>query len=131
MGLTQQNVAQSILISLSGSFQTAPNFYLDPRNGVSYSIATQTPQYRLDSMAELQSLPISGSTTGQGSTNYVTSGGSVTTAGSAMPPGTARPVQVLGNLAGIQPGTEIGEVSHYDIQPVIESVLGLRADDPD
>ena len=58
IGLTQQNVAQSILIALSGSFQTAPNFYLDPRNGVSYNIATQTPQYRLDTMAALKSLPV-------------------------------------------------------------------------
>ncbi len=43
IGLTQQNVAQSLLVALSGSFQTSPNFYLDPRNGVSYNIATQTP----------------------------------------------------------------------------------------
>ena len=47
-GLTQQNVAQSLLVALSGSFQTSPNFYLDPRNGVSYNIAIQAPQYRLD-----------------------------------------------------------------------------------
>jgi multidrug efflux pump subunit AcrB len=45
VGLTAQNVAQSVLISLSGSFQTAPNFWLNPKNGVTYSIAIQTPQY--------------------------------------------------------------------------------------
>src|SRR5208337_1981169 len=61
IGLTQQNVAQSLLVALSGSFQASPNFYLDPRNGVSYNIAIQSPQYRLDSMAELESLPITGS----------------------------------------------------------------------
>ena len=60
-GLTQQNVAQSLLVALSGSFQTSPSFYLDPRTGVSYSVSIQTPQYRLDSMAALKSLPITGS----------------------------------------------------------------------
>ncbi len=60
-GLTQQNVAQSLLVALSGSFQTSPNFYLDPRNGVSYNIAIQAPQYRLDTMADLKSLPVTSS----------------------------------------------------------------------
>ena len=58
IGLTQQNVAQSLLVALSGSFQTSPSFYLDPKNGVSYNVATQSPQYGLNSMAALQSLPI-------------------------------------------------------------------------
>ncbi len=65
IGLTQQNVAQSILVALSGSFQTTPSFYLDPRNGVSYNVATQTPQYRLDSVAALQSLPVTSSASAQ------------------------------------------------------------------
>ncbi len=60
-GLTQQNVAQSLLVALSGSFQTSPNFYLDPRNGVSYNIAIQSPQYRMDNLAELEGLPITSS----------------------------------------------------------------------
>ncbi len=60
IGLTQQNVAQSLLVALSGSFQTTPNFYLDPRNGVSYNIAIQAPQYGLDSLAALNSLPVTG-----------------------------------------------------------------------
>ncbi|HEY3706190.1 MAG TPA: efflux RND transporter permease subunit [Terracidiphilus sp.] len=129
VGLTQRDVAQSILISLSGSFQTAPNFYLDPRNGVSYNIATQSPQYELDSMAKLQSLPISGNATAMSSSAVVTSGGSVTNGGSTLPAGTARPVQVLGNLAAIEPGSEIGEVSHYDIQPVIDVFANVRGTD--
>ncbi len=48
VGLTAQNVAQSVLVSLSGSFQTAPNFWLNPRNGVTYQVAVQAPQYRMD-----------------------------------------------------------------------------------
>ena len=58
IGLTQQDVAQSLLVALSGSFQTTPNFYLDPRNGVTYNVAVQAPQYRLDSLAALKSLPV-------------------------------------------------------------------------
>ncbi len=58
IGFTQRDVAQSLLVALSGSFQTTPSFYLDPRNGVSYSVAVQTPQYKLDSMSALQSLPV-------------------------------------------------------------------------
>jgi multidrug efflux pump subunit AcrB len=129
VGLTQRDVAQSILISLSGSFQTAPNFYLDPRNGVSYNIETQTPQYQLDSMSKLQSLPISGTATGQRSASIVGAGGSVTSQGSAMPAGTTRPVQVLGNVANIEPGTELAEVSHYDVQPVIDVFTNVRGTD--
>jgi multidrug efflux pump subunit AcrB len=129
VGLTQRDVAQSILISLSGSFQTAPNFYLDPRNGVSYNIATQSPQYRIDNMAELRGLPISGSSTSQASPTVIGAGGSPTTSAPANPPGTARPVQILGNLASIDPGTEIGEVSHYDVQPVIDIFTNVRGTD--
>jgi multidrug efflux pump subunit AcrB len=129
VGLTQRDVAQSILISLSGSFQTAPNFYLDPRNGVSYSIATQSPQYRLDSMAQLQSLPISGSATAQSTPMVIGAGGSPTTSTPNGPPGTTRPVQVLGNLANIEPGSEIGEVSHYDVQPVIDIFTNVHGTD--
>ncbi len=62
IGLTQQNVAQSLLVALSGSFQTTPSFYLDPRNGVSYNVAVQTPQYRLDiDVGSFKSLPVTGS----------------------------------------------------------------------
>jgi multidrug efflux pump subunit AcrB len=129
VGLTQRDVAQSILISLSGSFQTAPNFYLDPRNGVSYNIVTESPQYRLDSMAKLESLPISGSTTGEGSGATVTSGGSVRTTPAATEPGNTQPVQVLGNLATIAPGAELAEVSHYDVQPVIDIFANVRGTD--
>ncbi len=129
VGLTQRDVAQSILISLSGSFQTAPNFYLDPRNGVSYNIVTESPQYQLDSRAKLESLPISGSSTGQGSSATIASGGSVRTTRAATAPGNTQPVQVLGNLATIEPGAELAEVSHYDVQPVIDIFANVRGTD--
>jgi len=131
IGLTEQNITQSILIALSGSFQTSPNFYLDPRNGVSYSIATQTPQYRLDTVADLQSLPISGATgDSTPAPQSFGSGGSLTSISSIGAPGaTRRPVQVLGNVASIVPGTELGTVSHYDVQPVIDIFTNVNGTD--
>ena len=126
VGLTQANVAQSILVALSGSFQTSPNFFLDPRNGVSYNIVTESPQYRLDSMAQLESLPITGTGTGFGT---VAAGGSLTTVKATGAPGAGRTVQVLGNLAHIVPGTELGTVSHYDVQPVIDIYTNVNGTD--
>src|SRR6266852_434308 len=61
VGLQARDVAQNLLISLSSSFQTAPAFWLDPKNGVSYSVAVQTPQYRVNSYQALQNTPVSGS----------------------------------------------------------------------
>jgi multidrug efflux pump subunit AcrB len=94
VGYTQRDIANNLLISLSGSFQTSPTFWLNPKNGVSYAIATQTPQYRLDSLQGLQNIPVTGS--------------------SNAPP------QILGSLATINRGTGPAVMSHYDIQPVID-----------
>jgi multidrug efflux pump subunit AcrB len=60
VGFTQRDVANNLLVSLSGSFQTTPEFWLDPKTGVSYSIATQTPQYRIDSLQDLENIPVTG-----------------------------------------------------------------------
>ncbi|MGA3129563.1 MAG: efflux RND transporter permease subunit [Terracidiphilus sp.] len=134
-GLTQQNVAQSLLVALSGSFQTSPSFYLDPHNGVSYSIAIQSPQYRMDTMAQLESLPITGSgsirTTGI-APSTVAPGSDASAAPGAAPtaaPGAPVPTQVLGNLAAVVPGAEQGLVSHYNIQPVIDIYTNVEGTD--
>jgi multidrug efflux pump subunit AcrB len=94
VGFTQRDVASSLLVALSGSFQTAPSFYLNPNNGMSYQVAAQTPQYRLDTLQELAGIPVTG-------------------------PSGAAP-QLLGNLATFSRHAEQGVVSHYDIQPVID-----------
>ena len=109
IGLTQRDVAQSLLVALSGSFQTAPSFFLDPRTGVTYSVAIQTPQYNLDSLAALKSLPVTGAIAAQ-QMNAAATGA----------PGAPLPTQVLGNLATFVPGAELGTVSHYDVQSVID-----------
>ena len=114
IGLTQKDVAQSMLVALSGSFQTSPSFFLDPRNGVSYSVAIQTPQYKMDSLAQLESLPV----TGPGMMRPT-----------AKAPGAPAPTQVLGNLASITPGSEMGTVSHYDVQPVIDILANVNGTD--
>jgi multidrug efflux pump subunit AcrB len=134
-GLTQQNVVQSLLVALSGSFQTSPSFYLDPRNGVSYNIAIQTPQYRMNSMAQLESLPITGtaasrapqtapSTAAPGSEASPAPGAETTAA-----PGAPAPEQILGNLATIVPGAEQAEISHYNVQPVIDIYSNVEGTD--
>jgi multidrug efflux pump subunit AcrB len=110
IGLTQKDVAQSLLVALSGSFQTAPSFYLDPKSGVTYNVAVQTPQYRMDSLAQLNSLPVTGASTAKPTGPAAATGA----------PGAPMPSQVLGNLASITPGAELGTVSHFDIQPVID-----------
>ena len=56
-----------MLVALSGSFQTTPSFYLDPKTGVTYNVAIQAPQYKLDSLAALESLPVTGRGHGAGS----------------------------------------------------------------
>jgi multidrug efflux pump subunit AcrB len=122
LGLTQRDIAGSLLVALSGSFQTTPNFYLDPKNGVSYNIAVQSPQYNIQSVPELQSLPVTLSTGAQPAAPI--SGSSATSA-----PGSPQTVQVLGNLSSIAPGTELGTVSHYDIQPVLDIYANVDGTD--
>src|SRR5579884_260300 len=95
VGFTQRDAAQNLLVSLSGSFQTSPTFWLNPSNNVSYSVATQTPQYRMDSLQDLENIPV--------------------TTGAAN----SRPA-IFANLASIQRGVGNAVVSHYDIQPVVD-----------
>ncbi|HTR25513.1 MAG TPA: efflux RND transporter permease subunit [Terriglobales bacterium] len=102
VGLTAQNVAQSVLISLSGSFQTSPNFWLNPRNGVSYPIAIQTPQYHMTSVQDLMNTPMRSPTNGQ---------------------------QVLSNLVQMSPRARAAVVNHYNVQPVIDVYASTQGRD--
>jgi len=94
VGMESRDVAQNLLVSLSSSFQTAPAFWLDPKNGVEYSVAVQEPQYRVDSYQALQNTPINN--TSRGSTP-----------------------QILGNLVQTSTVTRPAEISHYTTQPMI------------
>jgi CzcA family heavy metal efflux pump len=64
VGLTEQNVTSAVATALAGTSQSAPNFWVDPKNHVSYPIVAQTPEYNIDTFAELQNLPVTGSTAG-------------------------------------------------------------------
>jgi multidrug efflux pump subunit AcrB len=105
-GFTQYDVANSTLVSLSGSFQTTPAFWLDPRNGVTYSVVTQAPQYTLTSLGELRNIPISASSP-SGSSSI----------GVAATP--SRP-EILGDVATTSRGAELAVVTHYNIQRVVD-----------
>jgi multidrug efflux pump subunit AcrB len=94
VGMTQQDVANNVLISLSGSQQTAPTYWVDTKSGIQYNVTTQAPQYRLTSLQDLAATPI---TTGTG-------GGQ----------------QLLANLATISRGVTPAVVSHYNARPVID-----------
>ena len=119
LGMRQTDVAGALLTALSGSFQTAPNFWLDPTTGVSYDIAVQTPQYLLDNMQDLNNIPITPATSGGASLSPAPSPNGVVATPASVPMG-GRPVQILSNTASITPLTEPGTVTHYNIAPVID-----------
>ena len=104
VGLQAKDVASNLLVSLSSSFQTAPAFWLDPKNGVSYSVAVQTPQYRVDSWQALQNTPVNNSTPGGAS-------------------------QIIGNLTTTTATTRPAVVSHYNVQPMINVYAAVNGRD--
>ena len=95
LGYTGSDIAQNLLISLGGSFQTAPTFWVDPKTGVSYSIATETPQYRADTLQDLVNIPVTSTTT------------------SAAP-------SLMASLVSLKRGSGMAVESHYNIAPVID-----------
>ncbi len=135
IGLTQSNVAQSMLISLSGSFQTSPNYFLDPRTGVTYNVAIMAPQSQIPSLAALKSLPVTGASAGASSNSAPTTAapGSAPSSNSAeastTAPGAGKPIQTLGNVASVKPGAELGTVSHYNVQNVIDVYANVDGTD--
>jgi multidrug efflux pump subunit AcrB len=94
VGLTERDVTNSLVVNLAGSAQVAPTYYLNPDNGVSYSIVMQTPQYQVDSLGALQTLPVSA-------------------AGVPQAP-------ILGGIADIKRSTSSAVVSQYDIQSLVQ-----------
>ncbi len=95
-GLTQRDVANSVLISLSSSGQLAPNQWLNPANGVNYQVAVQTPTYRVDSFDAMKRIPVTGANSNG-----------------------AEP-QLLSNLATFHRGTTTAIVDHYNVQPTYD-----------
>ena len=103
VGMDARDVAQSVLVALSGSFQTSPNFWLNPKNGVTYSVAVQSPQYRMTSLQDVMNVPVNDSR--------------------------AASSQVLSNLVQLSPAARPAVVSHYGVQPVIDVYASTQGRD--
>jgi CzcA family heavy metal efflux pump len=103
LGFTQRDVAGSMLVSLSSSFQTAPNFWVNPKNGVNYSLAVQTPQRMISSLADLGNTPV---TSADGSKS-----------------------QLLSNLAVFTRGTAPTIINHYNVQQVVDVLANVEGTD--
>ena len=107
LGLSAFNVGQNVLLSLSGSSQTAPAFWLSPQNGVVYNVAVQAPQYSVDSIDSLLNMPITPST----------------------PAPAANSPQLLGNLVEARAGKQLPVASRYNISPSIDVYVGVQGTD--
>ncbi|SFS06818.1 heavy metal efflux pump, CzcA family [Granulicella pectinivorans] len=116
-GYSERDVATSILNTLSGSFQVTPMFFLNWKNHVNYNIVAQTPQYKMTSMQDLQNIPINRS---QGLT---------TTASANATTGAAQTPEILGDLASLQRGNEMGTVNHYNIRRVVDIYANVQGRD--
>ncbi|KVX52352.1 efflux RND transporter permease subunit [Burkholderia cepacia] len=105
LNLSAQNVAQNMLISLSGSSQTTPSFWINPRTGVQYPLQIQTPQYSISSVDDLLGTPISAS--GR----------------------TGMPLQLLGNLVQVRSTANPAVITHYNIRPAIDVYVSVEGRD--
>ena len=99
-GFTERDIANSLLISLSGSFQVTPMFFLNTKNGVSYNLVAQTPQYDIQSRQDLQNIPVSG-------------------------PNEKRP-GILADVASIQRTSELASINHYNIRRVVDIYAAVQ-----
>jgi multidrug efflux pump subunit AcrB len=109
IGLTESNVANSMLYALAGSGQASPNYWLNPQNGVNYSVVVQTPQYQMDSIDKLTSIPVTAAASA--------ARGSATTDSSLL---AAPGPQLLNNLARVDRNTSPSITNHYNVQPVFD-----------
>ena len=103
LGLAQRDVANNMLVSLSGTGVVSPTYWQDPTTGVQYPIVVQTPQYRLTTLDQLRNIPID--------------------------PLTGGPTQILGGVADITRGVGPGVVSHYNVQPLIDIYANVSGRD--
>src|SRR5437763_13965500 len=110
LGLSETDVASDLLVSLSGSSQTTLSFWIDPKSGSQYNVVAQTPQFRLASLSDLATTPVTGGNGGNGGGG---GGGS----------------QMLANLGSFSRGVSPAVVSHYDATPVIDIYGAIEGTD--
>jgi multidrug efflux pump subunit AcrB len=104
LNLNANNVAQNLLITLSGSSQTSPGFWFNSQNGVEYQVSIQSPQYNMTSMDDILRTPVAS-------------------------PGSNDPTQLLGNLVKVSPRSQFAGVTHYNIRPVIDIYVSVEKHD--
>jgi CzcA family heavy metal efflux pump len=107
-GLVARDVAQNVMVSLSSSFQTAPTYWMNPVNGSVYNVSVQVPQYDIDSLGAMLSLPVNAP---------------------AASNGQAREPQLLGNVVSVKSASQQANVSHYNIAPVIDLYVSVDGRD--
>ncbi|MBS1816090.1 MAG: efflux RND transporter permease subunit [Acidobacteria bacterium] len=120
VGMTENSVANSMLYALAGSGTATPNYWLDPQNGVNYNVVVQVPQRDINSVAALQSLPITNSKSAQSP-----SGMPVGSSGTPASPDT----QMLANLAEVQHSSTAAVTNHYNVQPVYDVFVNVQGRD--
>jgi CzcA family heavy metal efflux pump len=103
VGLSPQDVANSVLLTLSSSSTVSPSFWVSPANGFEYNVAVQAPQYKIDSMQSLENIPISSAQT--------------------------KTPQILGNMAAVSVNTEPALISEYDSQPMMNVYASVEGRD--
>jgi multidrug efflux pump subunit AcrB len=116
VGLTQQDVAGSLLVSLSSTTQVSPNFWINPQNRVNYRVAVQTPEHRIHSVDTLMSTPI---IQGQAASGFTPQGGKAK----------ETPTQLLSNLAVLSRGTQAANINHYNVQPAYDVYANVHGRD--
>lgn len=103
-GLTQRDVANDVLVSLSSNTQVTPNYWVDPATGIQYFLAVQTPQYKVDSVSSILKTPLSTK-------------------------GLTQQAEFLGNIATIEHASGVGTINHYNIQPVYDIYANVQTRD--
>jgi multidrug efflux pump subunit AcrB len=118
LGLTQQDVSGSVLVSLSSTSQVSPNFWVNPDNRVNYRVAVQTPDYRIHSVDDLLNTPLIKSATPAGGSGQKIDGQN-------LPP----PPQLLSNLVDLRRTISPANVNHYNVQPVYDVYTNVQGRD--
>ena len=115
-GFTERDVSTSVLNTLSGSFQLSPMFFLNWNNHVNYNMVAQTPQYKMDSLADLENIPINRATSGPAPVVDEGSQGSEA----------SRPSEILGDIAGIHRNEEMAVISHFNTRRVVDIYAAVQ-----
>jgi multidrug efflux pump subunit AcrB len=104
LGMTERDVSNNLLVSLSSSGQAAPNYWLDPKSGVQYPLVVQTPQFKVNSIEAINSIPVARN-------------------------GEGTQMQLLGNLASVHHGFGATNVTHYNIAQSFDVLAGVQGTD--